>query len=115
MSTNPFAGYPVEGDPEGELIVINRDDELEFCDDGDFPTAPSVKMEENVHPNVNNGMVYVPPTGEGPLYSCPLVDTCGYTGEYAWSTISRHVNMHHHPLKASKRYSAIMSEDEYKV
>lgn len=115
MSTNPFAGYPVEGDPEGELIVINSDDELEFCDDGDFPTAPSVKMEENVHPNVNNGMVYVPPTGEGPLYSCPLVDTCGYTGEYAWSTISRHVNMHHHPLKASKRYSAIMSEDEYKV
>jgi hypothetical protein len=61
MSTNPFAGYPVEGDPEGELIVINSDDELEFCDDGDFPTAPSVKMEENVHPNVNNGMVYVPP------------------------------------------------------
>ncbi len=46
MSTNPFAGYPVEGDPQGELIVINSDDELEFCD-GDFPTAPSVKMEEN--------------------------------------------------------------------
>ena len=58
---------------------------------------------------------YVPPTGNGPVYSCPLVDKCGYRGEYAWSTISRHISTRHPPLKASKRYTAIMSDNEYKV